>query len=177
MQHDAVTTYHWMSAAQFLNAVALGQVTPGPVVQTVAVVGFAAGGLVGGLLAALVAFAPSFLFVIVGGPHFGRLRANARAQSFLTGAGAAAIGAIMGASIPLGLALSHLWQLGVLALAAAWLLALRRGVLPAIVGAALLGVVARFWARRSAADRSRVQLSCVVSWYSGHRDSVEFTNG
>jgi chromate transport protein ChrA len=58
MQHDAVTTYHWMSSAQFLNAVALGQVTPGPVVQTVAVVGYAAGGVGGGLLAALIAFAP-----------------------------------------------------------------------------------------------------------------------
>jgi chromate transporter len=45
MQHDAVTTYHWMTGAQFLNAVALGQVTPGPVVQTVAVVGYAAGGV------------------------------------------------------------------------------------------------------------------------------------
>ena len=51
MQHDAVVTYHWMSGGQFLNAVALGQVTPGPVVQTVAVVGYAAGGLGGGLLA------------------------------------------------------------------------------------------------------------------------------
>ncbi len=48
MQHDAVTTYHWMTGAQFLNAVALGQVTPGPVVQTVAVVGYAAGGVGGG---------------------------------------------------------------------------------------------------------------------------------
>jgi chromate transporter len=142
MQHDAVTTYHWMSASQFLNAVALGQVTPGPVVQTVAVVGYAAAGLAGGLLAALIAFAPSFLFVILGGPHFGRLRASVHAQAFLTGAGAAAIGAIMGAAIPLGLALSHLWQLGVLALAATWLLALRRGVVLALLGAALLGVVA-----------------------------------
>ncbi len=142
MQHDAVSTYHWMSAAQFLNAVALGQITPGPVVQTVAVVGYAAAGLAGGLLAALVAFAPSFLFVIVGGPRFGRLRTSTRAQAFLTGAGAAAIGAIMGAAIPLALALSHLWQLGVLALAAAWLLRLRRGVVPALLGAALLGVVA-----------------------------------
>ena len=67
MQHDAVHTYHWMSGAQFLNAVALGQITPGPVVQTVAVVGYAAAGLGGGLLAALIAFAPSFVFVIVGG--------------------------------------------------------------------------------------------------------------
>ena len=64
MQHDAVTTYHWMTGAQFLNAVALGQVTPGPVVQTVAVVGYAAGGVGGGLLAALIAFAPSFAFVL-----------------------------------------------------------------------------------------------------------------
>lgn len=45
MQHDAVHTYHWMTSAQFLSAVALGQVTPGPVVQTVAVVGYAAAGV------------------------------------------------------------------------------------------------------------------------------------
>src|SRR5215469_10652900 len=49
MQHDAVHTYHWMTSAQFLSAVALGQVTPGPVVQTVAVVGYAAAGVGGGL--------------------------------------------------------------------------------------------------------------------------------
>jgi len=113
MQHDAVHTYHWMSSAQFLDAVALGQITPGPVVQTVAVVGYAAAGLGGGLLAALVAFAPSFVFVIAGGPHFDRLRRNARAQAFLSGAGAAAIGAIAGVALPLALALSQLWQLAV----------------------------------------------------------------
>ena len=59
MQHDAVSAYHWMTGAQFLNAVALGQVTPGPVVQTVAVVGYAAAGVGGGLLAALVAGLPA----------------------------------------------------------------------------------------------------------------------
>lgn len=142
MQHDAVVTYHWMSGGQFLNAVALGQVTPGPVVQTVAVVGYAAGGLGGGLLAALVAFAPSFCFVMGGAPHFDRLRANLRAQAFLIGAGAAVIGAIAGSAIPLGRELAHLWQLGVLGLAAIWLLALRRGVVPALVGAGVLGVFA-----------------------------------
>jgi chromate transporter len=142
MQHDAVHTYHWMTAGQFLSAVALGQVTPGPVVQTVAVVGYAAAGLGGGLLAALVAFAPSFVFVLAGGRYFDRLRASAAVQAFLTGAGPAAIGAIAGAAIPLALALAHLWQLGVLALAAAWLLGLRRGVVSAIVGAAGLGMLA-----------------------------------
>ncbi len=142
IQHDAVYTYHWMTAAQFLSAVALGQVTPGPVVQTVAVVGYAAAGVGGGLLASLVAFAPSFVFVLVGGRYFDRLRGSAGVQAFLTGAGPAAIGAIAGAAIPLGLALAHLWQIGVLVAAAAWLLGARRGVVPAIAGAAALGIVA-----------------------------------
>jgi chromate transporter len=142
MQHDAVHTYHWMTSAQFLSAVALGQVTPGPVVQTVAVVGYAAAGVGGGLLASAVAFTPSFVFVLAGGPRFDQLRRNASIQAFLTGAGPAAIGAIAGATIPLGLALSHLWQVAVLAAAVAWLVALRRGVVVAIVGAGALGVIA-----------------------------------
>jgi len=142
MQHDAVHTYHWMTSAQFLSAVALGQVTPGPVVQTVAVVGFAAAGAGGGLLASLVAFAPSFAFVLAGAPRFGRLRANPAVQAFLTGSGPAAIGAIAGSAVPLGLSLAHLWQLGVLALAAGWLIALRRNVVAAIGAAAAAGVIA-----------------------------------
>ena len=142
MQHDAVHTYHWMTSAQFLSAVALGQITPGPVVQTVAVVGYAAAGVGGGLLASLVAFTPSFVFVLAGGPYFGRLRRNQAIQAFLTGACPAAIGAIGGATIPLALALSHLWQLAVLGLAGLWLIALRRGVVSTLVGAAALGVIA-----------------------------------
>ncbi len=141
MQHDAVHTYHWMTASTFLTAVALGQVTPGPVVQTVAVVGYAAAGIGGGLLASLVAFTPSFCFVLGAGRHFDRLRHSARVQAFLTGAGPAAIGAIAGAAIPLVAALAHLWQAGVLLLAGGWLIGLRRGVVPAIVGAAALGVL------------------------------------
>jgi chromate transporter len=80
--------------------------------------------------------------VLAGAPRFGLLRGNARVQAFLTGAGPAAIGAIGGATIPLGLALAHLWQLAVLGLVAVWLLALRRGVVTGIVGAAALGMIA-----------------------------------
>src|SRR5271155_124124 len=76
MQAEAVNHYHWMSSGQFLNAVALGQLTPGPVVQTVAVVGYAAAGVGGGLLATAIAFAPSFAFVLLGAAHFDLLRAN-----------------------------------------------------------------------------------------------------
>ncbi len=141
MQHDAVHTYHWMTGAQFLSAVALGQVTPGPVVLTTAVVGYAAAGLAGGLLAALVAFAPSFAFVLLGGRRFDRFRRSVNAQAFLAGAGPAAIGAIGGAAISLGLTLTHLWQVPVLVLAAGWLVVLRRGVVPAILGAAAIGMI------------------------------------
>ncbi|MGH3303009.1 MAG: chromate efflux transporter [Streptosporangiaceae bacterium] len=141
MQHDAVHTYHWMTTAQFLGAVALGQVTPGPVVLTVGVVGYAAAGVAGCLLAVLVAFTPSFAFVMAGGRHFDAFRRTRGAQTFLGGAGPAAIGAIAGAAITLGLGLTQVWQVAVLVLAAGWLLALRRGVVPAILGAAAIGVV------------------------------------
>ena len=100
MQHDAVLRYHWMTDSQFLDAVALGQITPGPVVQTVAAVGYAAAGIGGGLLAAAIAFSPSFVFVLAGARHFQALRHNAAARSFLDGAGPAAIGAIIGVAIP-----------------------------------------------------------------------------
>jgi chromate transporter len=141
MQHDAVSTYHWMTGAQFLDAVALGQITPGPVVLTVAVVGYAAAGIAGGLLAVVVAFAPSFVFVIAGGPRFDRIRSNASIQSFLTGAGPAVIGAIAGSTIPLGLAFQVAWQIPVLGGALAWLFLVRRGVVSGLVIAGLIGVV------------------------------------
>ncbi len=140
MQHDAVTAYHWMTGAQFLNAVALGQVTPGPVVQTVAVVGYAAHGVGGGLLASFVAFTPSFLFVVVGGPRFARIRANQSIQSFLTGAGPSSIGAIAGSAIPLGLELHYPWQIAVLAGAVVALFVVRRGVVFTLLVGGVIGV-------------------------------------
>jgi chromate transporter len=140
MQADAVG-HGWMTSAQFLNGVALGQVTPGPVVQTVATVGYAAAGIGGGLLAALVAFSPSFALVLGGARYFGALRGSQRAQSFLDGAGPAAIGAILGSAIPLARALTQPWQYAVLGAAAALLLGLRRGVVLTLLGAAAVGVI------------------------------------
>jgi chromate transporter len=140
MQADAVSHYHWMTGAQFLNAVALGQITPGPVVQTVAVVGYAAAGLAGALLASAVAFTPSFLLVLFGGPRFEQIRGNARARAFLDGAGPAAIGAILGSAITLTREITHPWQYAVLAGALTLLLPLRRGVVLALLSAAAIGV-------------------------------------
>ncbi len=140
MQADAVNHYHWMTSGQFLNAVALGQVTPGPVVLTVSVVGYAAHGVLGGVLAAVIAFSPSFIFVLGGGRHFDRLRRDRRVQGFLGGSGPAAIGAILGSAVPLARAISEPWQWAVLAAAAVLLLALRRGVVLTLVLAAAAGV-------------------------------------
>ncbi len=139
MRADAVGR-HWMTSGQFLNAVALGQITPGPVVLTVSAVGYAAAGVAGGLLAALVAFSPSFAFVLGGARYFSALRSSMRAQSFLDGAGPAAIGAILGSAILLARALSQPWQYAVLAGAAVLLLGLRRGVVFTLLAAAATGL-------------------------------------
>ena len=141
MQNDAVNHYHWMTGSQFLNAVALGQITPGPVVQTVAVVGYAAAGLLGGVLAAAVAFSPSFTFVLLGARHFDQLRTHATARAFLDGAGPAAIGAILGSAITLARALTEPWQYAVLAAAAVVLLVLHRGVVLTLLTAATAGII------------------------------------
>jgi chromate transporter len=140
MQTDAVNHYHWMTGAQFLNAVALGQITPGPVVQTVAAVGYAAAGIAGGLLASAVAFTPSFLLVLFGGGSFARIRGDARARAFLDGAGPAAVGAILGSAITLTRELTHPWQYAVLGGALILLLPLRRGVVVTLLAAAAVGV-------------------------------------
>jgi chromate transporter len=141
MQSDVVNHYHWMSGAQFLDAVALGQITPGPVVQTVAVVGYAAAGVIGGILASVVAFSPSFAFILLGASRFDKIRADRRASAFLGGAGPAAIGAIFGSAIPLTRALTHDWQYAVLGAALILLVLLRRGVVLTLVCAGAAGVV------------------------------------
>jgi chromate transporter len=130
-----------MTDTQFANAVAYGQLTPGPVVHTVAIVGWAAAGLGGALLAAAIAFAPSFIVVEVIGERFAQLRESATARAFLDGAGPAAVGAILGAAVPLVEALEEGWQWAVLA-AAAVALALGRPSFWALVGGALAGLVA-----------------------------------
>jgi chromate transporter len=142
MQRDAVDVYHWMTGPQFLNAVALGQITPGPVVQTVAIVGYAAAGALGGVLAATVAFSPSFAFVLIGARRFDQLRTNVAARGFLDGAGPAAIGAILGSAVTLAGNLTQTWQFIVLAAAAVSLLLLRRGVVVTLIVAAGAGIIA-----------------------------------
>ena len=144
MQHDVVSTYHWMTNAQFLNAVALGQITPGPVVQTVAVVGYSARGLTGALLAAFIAFTPSFIFVLIGAPRFEKIRKNKNVASFFAGAGTAVLGAIAGASVPLTRALHHGWQIPLLLLMFVWVFLLRKGVVSGLLICGAVGIALSF---------------------------------
>jgi chromate transporter len=142
MQGDAVDAHGWMTQAEFANAVAYGQLTPGPVVHTVAFVGWAAAGLGGALLATLVAFAPSFAVVLFGGRAFVALRDSPRARAFLDGAGPAAVGAVLGAAWPLAGAIDTAWQAAVLAAAAVALFALRVAPVWVLLGGAAVGLIA-----------------------------------
>lgn len=141
MRDDAVERHGWLTEARFLDAVALGQVTPGPVVHTVSAVGYAAHGVGGAVFAATLAFLPSFVLILVLAPRFERLRGDERLRAFLDGAGPAAIGAILGAAVPLALAIAQPWQVVVLLAAFAALFVARAGVVATLVGAGVVGAL------------------------------------
>ncbi len=141
MQHDAVDRYGWLTDADFASAVALGQVTPGPVVHTVAAVGYGAHGLGGALLAAAVAFLPSFWFIAIGATRFEELIRNPSVAAFMAGAGPAAIGGIFGSALPLAGALGEAWQWVLLAVAAAAMVRWRGKVVPILIACGASGAV------------------------------------
>ena len=99
---ELVQTHGWLTDRQFLDAVAVAMITPGPVVITVAFIGYLVGGLAGGTLAALGVFLPTYLFVVVPYRWFDRFSENPQVKAFVGGVTAAAAGAIAGACFVLG---------------------------------------------------------------------------
>jgi chromate transporter len=97
-----VNDFHWLDERQFLDAVAVAMITPGPVVITVGFIGYLVAGLAGALLAALGVFLPCYLFVIIPAPYFRRWARVPQIRSFVDGVTAAATGAIAGAAYVLG---------------------------------------------------------------------------
>ncbi len=97
-----VDRYHWLTERQFVDAVAVAMVTPGPVVITVAFIGFLVAGLGGAAAAALGVFLPCYLMVVVPAPYYRRFAQNRQIKAFVTGVTSAATGAIAGAAIVLG---------------------------------------------------------------------------
>jgi chromate transporter len=97
-----VSRFHWLSERQFLDAIAVAMITPGPVVITSAFIGYLVAGVVGGTVAAIAVFAPPFLIVILAAPYYRRFASNRQAKAFVQGVTAAAVGAIAGAAVILG---------------------------------------------------------------------------
>ncbi len=97
-----VKEYHWLTDRQFLDAVAVAMITPGPVVITVGFIGFLVAGFKGATVAALGTFLPCYLFTVIPAPYFKKHGKKPAILSFVNGVTAAAVGAITGAVIVLG---------------------------------------------------------------------------
>lgn len=141
-----VHEHHWLTEAQFLDAVAVAMITPGPVVITVAFIGYLVSGTVGACAAALGVFLPVYLFVVIVGPLYKRFSKNQQIRAFVQGVTAAATGAIAGAVVVLGRHSIHdYWTSGI---AVATFLVLLKWRIPEpfiIAAAGLLGVVIHFY--------------------------------
>ncbi len=101
LQNGAVLQYHWLTANQLLDGVALSVVTPGPFMLFATFVGYLAGGISGAVTATFFVFLPSFIFVLLGARYIEQLRGNRFFQAFLSGASAAVVGVILKVSLEL----------------------------------------------------------------------------
>lgn len=99
LEQDAVNTFGWLSHREFVDAVALGQVTPGPIVISSVFIGYKVAGFLGAVLAMVAISLPSFLMTIAAGHQLRRLRRNARLRAFLKGVSPAVVGMILAAGV------------------------------------------------------------------------------
>lgn len=145
-----VKEHHWLTDRQFIDAVAVAMITPGPVVITVGFIGFLVAGFPGAIIAALGTFLPCYLFTIIPAPYFKKYGKRPDIASFVNGVTAAAIGAITGAVIVLGR--RSIVDIPTVLLAVATIGLLWKGKKipePLIVlGAAVIGMVIKSWITR-----------------------------
>jgi chromate transporter len=102
LYHGVVEQSHWLTQREFLDAVAVAMITPGPVVITVGFIGFLVAGPLGAIVCALAVFLPCYLFVVIPAPYYERYATKRGVADFVAGVTAAAIGAIAGAAFVLG---------------------------------------------------------------------------
>ncbi len=142
LRDDLVTRLHWLTSAQLLDAVAVGQVTPGPVFTTATFIGYLKAGPVGALMATLGIFLPGFAFVALSGPLLPRLRRAPMAGAFLDGVNAAAVALMAVVTAQFARAALTDWATAALALASGVLLLRFRVNSAALVaGGALFGLL------------------------------------
>jgi chromate transporter len=115
LREGVVEQHRWLTERQFLDAVAMGLITPGPVVITATFIGYLVGGFAGAGVATLAIFTPIYAGVVIPGPWFVRHRENPQLKAFVRGATAAAAGAIAGATVVLAKGAIVDWKTGVIA--------------------------------------------------------------
>jgi chromate transporter len=93
-----VGKFHWLTERQFVDAVAIAMITPGPIVITAGFIGYLVAGVVGAIAAAFAVFAPPYFFVLLAAPYYRRFASNPQVKAFVKGVTAAAVGAIAGAA-------------------------------------------------------------------------------
>jgi chromate transporter len=141
LQADVVDHYHWLTRQEFVDAVALGQMTPGPLLVTATFIGYKLSGLLGATVATISMFLPSFVMTIAAANSLQRLKRNRYVADFLWGVRAAVIGLIMAAAIPLApTAFAHPLQavLGVAALLVLLQKRVETGLV--VIGCGILGL-------------------------------------
>jgi chromate transporter len=129
MFHEVVEVNAWMDSPTFINGLALGQVTPGPIVITATFVGFLAYGFWGGVVATIAIFTPSFLFVIGTVPYYDRLRSSPLYANLFRGILFSFVGLLLSVTIKLALAVPWSWSSGIIAIGAFLALLLGTGIL------------------------------------------------
>lgn len=143
LQQGLVQQYGWMDQRQFLIAVAIGMISPGPVVITATFVGYLVAGFWGSLLSTIGIFFPSFILVLLAAPILARHGANPNVKGFVRGAYAAAIGAILGTCMLLGRIAVGDWVTALIGIGALAVLFRWKVNNPLLIGAtALIGLVA-----------------------------------
>jgi chromate transporter len=143
LEQGLVQQFGWLDQRQFLIAVAIGMISPGPVVITATFVGYLVAGFWGSLLSTIGIFLPSFLFVLIAAPLLARHRNNANVQGFVKGAYAAAIGTILGACILLGRIAIGDWLTALIGIASLAILFRWKVSNPLLIGAtAVIGLIA-----------------------------------
>lgn len=142
-----VKQYHWLGDRQFIDAVAVAMITPGPVVITVGFIGFLVAGLPGSIAAALGTFLPCYLFTIIPAPYFKKYGKRTDIAAFVEGVTSAAIGAITGAAIILTRKSISDWATTAIAIVTIILLwKVKKIPEPFIIlAAAIVGLSLKFW--------------------------------
>jgi len=146
IEAEVADSHHWLTHQEFVDATALGQVTPGPVLITATFIGYRVAGTLGALVATISIFLPSFLMTVVAGSSLARFHTNKIVQSFLKGVTPAVVGLLVAAGISIGRAGIHSWVgLLIAVIAGVVLVRYRPNAIWVILGAGLVRFVLGFF--------------------------------